>query len=109
MLLVSMRERQHEIAILRVLGARPWVIVTLIQLEAIFLVITGVLIALLGLWVTVHVFRDYIISEYGLFINGQVFSSNMLLAIASIFLASFIVAMIPALSAYRRSLYVNLH
>ena len=109
MLLVSMRERQHEIAILRVLGARPWVIVTLIQLEAILLVITGVLIALLGLWVTVHVFRDYIISEYGLFINGQVFSSNMLLAIASIFLASFIVAMIPALSAYRRSLYVNLH
>ena len=109
MLLVSMRERQHEIAILRVLGARPWVIVTLIQLEAIFLVITGVLIALLGLWVTVHVFRDYIISEYGLFINGQVFSSNMLLAMASIFLASFIVAMIPALSAYRRSLYANLH
>jgi putative ABC transport system permease protein len=109
MLLVSMRERQHEIAILRVLGASPWVILTLIQLEAILLVITGVLIALLGLWATVHVFRDYIISEYGLFINGQVFSSNMLLAMASIFLASFIVAMIPALSAYRRSLYANLH
>ena len=109
MLLVSMRERQHEIAILRVLGASPYVILMLIQLEAILLVITGVLIALLGLWATVHVFRDHIISEYGLFINGQVFSSNILLAMASIFLASFIVAMIPALSAYRRSLYANLH
>ena len=108
MLLVSMRERQHEMAVLRILGASPWVILLLIQLEAMLLVATGVILASLGLWVTVQVFRDYIISEYGLFIHEQVFTSNMLLAIAWIFLASFVATMIPAISAYQRSLHANL-
>lgn len=108
MLLVSLRERQHEMAVLRAVGASPLVILLLIQLEAMVLVATGVLIALVGLWSTVQLFGDYIINEYGLFVNENLLNNNMLWLIAWIFLASFLVTMIPAMSAYRRSLYANL-
>lgn len=108
MLLVSMKERQHEIAVLRVVGASPWIIVLLIQLEAILLVATGVVFAILGLWLSLQIFSDYLISEYGLFLHGQLLSSTIMMDIGWILLASFLVTMIPACSAYSRSLNASL-
>jgi len=107
MLLVSIRERQHELAILRVVGASPWVILLLIQLEAMLLVGLGVLLALLSLWVIVQSGRDYIVNEYGLLLNEQPFNNDIVIDIAWIFLASLVVTMIPAITAYYRSLYAR--
>tara|TARA_R110001583_G_scaffold195483_1_gene374100 strand:+ start:7643 stop:8881 length:1239 start_codon:yes stop_codon:yes gene_type:complete len=109
MLLVTIRERQHEMAVLRTVGASPWVIFLLIQLEAMLLVTSGILLAMFILWGCIQVFRDTIISEYGLFISEQVFNRIILVDIGWILLASFIVTMLPAFNAYRRSLHANLH
>lgn len=108
MLLVSMKQRQHEMAVLRAVGASPLVIFLLIQLEAMLLVVIGVVIAILTLWLTMHLGRDAIISEYGLFINSHPFSPHILQDIAWVLLVSFFIAMIPAISAYRHSLHVHL-
>lgn len=109
MLLVTMRERQHEMAVFRAVGASPWVILLLIQLEAMLLVTSGILLAMFILWGCIQIFRDMIISDYGLFISEQVFSHTILLDIGWILLASFFVTMLPAFNAYRRSLHANLH
>ncbi|HDY85191.1 hypothetical protein LCGC14_0471030 [marine sediment metagenome] len=108
MLLVSMKERQHEMAILRVVGASPLVILLLIQLEAMLLVIAGIILALLALWLSMWLFSGYITSEYGLFMNQQLLNSHLMIDVGWILLASFFVTMIPAVSAYYRSLYANL-
>ncbi len=108
MLLVSMKQRQHEMAVLRAVGASPLVIFLLIQLEAMLLVVIGVVIAILTLWLTMHFGRDAIISEYGLFINSHPFSPQILQDIVWVLLVSFFIAMIPAISAYRHSLHVHL-
>ena len=109
MLLVTIRQRQHEMAVLRAVGASPWVILLLIQLEAMLLVISGILLALFMLWGSIQVFRDTLISEYGLFISEQVLNNIILVDIGWILLASFFVTMLPAFNAYRRSLHANLH
>jgi putative ABC transport system permease protein len=108
MLLVSMKERQHEMAVLRAVGASPLVIFLLIQLEAMLLVVVGVITAVAMLWLTMHLGRDAIISEYGLFINSHPFSPQILQDIGLVLLVSFFIAMIPAISAYRYSLHVHL-
>ncbi len=108
MILVTMREREHELAILRVVGARPWVILMLIQLEAMLLVLTGITLALLILWSSMRLFRDYLVSEYGLFITNQPFSGHIITDIMWILIATFIITLIPGINAYRRSLHINL-
>jgi putative ABC transport system permease protein len=108
MLLVSMKQRQHEMAVLRAVGASPIVIFLLIQLEAMLLVVTGVIVAVLALWMSMQLFRDYIISEYGLFINQHPFSAHIMQDLGWVLLVSFVIAMIPAISAYRHSLHTHL-
>jgi putative ABC transport system permease protein len=107
-LLVTIRERQHEMAVLRTVGASPWVIFLLIQLEAMLLVTSGILLAMFILWGCIQVFRDTLISEYGIFISERVFNNTILVDLGWILLVSFIVTMLPAFNAYRRSLHANL-
>jgi putative ABC transport system permease protein len=94
--------------VLRAVGASPLVIFLLIQIEAMLLVVVGVISAVAMLWLTMHLGRDVIISEYGLFINSNPFSSQILQDIGLVLLVSFFIAMIPAISAYRHSLHVHL-
>jgi len=108
MLLVSMKERQHEMAVLRAIGASPLVVFLLIQLEAMLLVVSGVVVAVLALWLNMALFRDYIVSEYGLFINQHPFSAHIVEDMGWVLLVSFVIAMIPAISAYRHSLHTHL-
>lgn len=108
MLLVSMKERQHEMAVLRVVGASPWIIVLLIQLEAIVLVVTGIILAWLGLWLSMCLLSDYITRKYGLFMNELLLNNHLIIDVGWILLASIFVTMIPAMSAYYRSLHTNL-
>jgi len=108
MLLVSMKERQYELAILRVVGASPLLIMLLIQIEAMLIVILGIVFAISALWLTIQLMSDYLISEYGLFISVQGVNNGVLIDLAWILLASFVVTMIPAISAYKRSLFMSL-
>jgi putative ABC transport system permease protein len=109
MLLVTIRERQHEMAVLRAVGASPWVILLLIQLEAMLLVSFGIVLAMFMLWGCIQVFRDTLISEYGFFISEQVFNNTIMIDILWILLASFLITMLPAFNAYRHSLHAKLH
>jgi putative ABC transport system permease protein len=107
MLLVSMRERQSELTILRIMGASPWVIMLLIELEAILIVISGMVLALGSLWLSLALMSDYLMNQYGLVISIQSLNMATLLNLVWVLLASIVITLIPAISAYRRSLFMG--
>lgn len=108
MLLASMRERQRELAILRAVGASPWFVFTLVQLEVLLITTASVLSALGFLFVTVLLARDTLSAEYGLFIGLNVLGLHAMLTLAVIFFSALAVGMVPALAAYRGSLHQGL-
>jgi len=108
MLLASMRERQREIAVLRAVGAGPLFIFLIIELEAIIIAALGVVVALAALSVSTFLAQSYLSDHYGIFIDANVFSLQMLLYIGVIIAASAVLGFIPALSAYRSSLHMSL-
>lgn len=103
MMLASIRERQREIQLLRVVGAPPAFIFLLIQLEALIISLLsiglGTVVLLLGLASA----SDFLSSSFGLHIGANIFSQNNLIFISLIIAATIIAAAIPAFSAYRNA------
>lgn len=108
MLLASMRERIREMAVLRAIGASPWFIFLLIELEALLITLLGVLLALFGLWLSIATCQSWLSGRYGLFVSANIWSENVFVLLAIIIGAAFLMALIPAVGAYRSSLHVGL-
>lgn len=103
MLLASMRERNRELAVLRAVGAGPRFVFFLIQLEALLITLSGIGLALLGLWLAIVVAGDTLSEQYGLFISANLYWSDVGALVLMIFAATFVIALLPAFNAYRRS------
>lgn len=103
-LLASMRERQREVAILRAVGANPWYLFWLIQLEVLLLTVLSMLAAALFLVVSLWAIQDTLAAHYGLFISINPFSLQTLYWAGAILVATAVLACIPAFAAYRRAL-----
>ena len=103
-LLASMRERQREVAILRAVGASPWYLFWLIQLEVLLLTLLAMLGAAGLLVAALWGVQDWLAANYGLFISINPFSWYTLYWAAGILLSAAVLACIPALVAYRRAL-----
>lgn len=103
-LLASMRERQREVAILRAVGASPWYLFWLIQLEVLLLTLIAMLGAAGLLVAALWGVQDWLAANYGLFISINPFSWYTLYWAGGILLSAAVLACIPALVAYRRAL-----
>tara|TARA_R110002126_G_scaffold16527_31_gene66116 strand:+ start:10138 stop:11388 length:1251 start_codon:yes stop_codon:yes gene_type:complete len=103
-LLAAMKERQREMAILRAVGAHPWYLFVLIQLEVLLLTILALVLSAAVLVGTLWALQDVLASSYGLFISVNPFSWQSLYWAGAVLLASAVLACIPAVSAYRRAL-----
>ncbi|MEH6357834.1 MAG: ABC transporter permease [Pseudomonadales bacterium] len=108
MLLASMRERIAEMAVLRAVGASPWVIFLLIELEALLIASAGIVFAMLGLWIALVSSQDILSVRFGLFVSANLWSIETFNLFAVILGATFMMALIPAVGAYRSSLHVGL-
>jgi putative ABC transport system permease protein len=108
MLLSSMRERRREIAVLRIIGASPFTVFSLIMTEAMLLVSVSVLSALGLLSLTFVVLNDWLSATYGLFIDANLMTSNTLSIAAIVIVCSAITTLLPAIDAYRTALQSNL-
>ncbi|GAB2997848.1 ABC transporter permease [Psychrosphaera aestuarii] len=108
MLLATMRERTREIAILRVLGASPLFLFTLIELEVLVITILGSLLGVAMLWIGLLVSEPLLASKLGLFVDTNPVSENALIALGLVVIGSLIMGLIPAINAYRHSLQANL-
>jgi putative ABC transport system permease protein len=81
----------------------------LIELEAMLITLTGLALALLGLWLAISQAQDYLSDQYGLFISTDFYSSDVGVLLLLIFAATLVMALLPALNAYRRSVQAGVN
>ena len=108
MLLASMHQRKNEIAVLRVLGAGPIVIFTLVQLEALILVVLAIITALGMVYLSIIFATDWLASHYGLFLNANLLDWQVVGIIGVTIIATLATSAIPAFEAYKNALHSTL-
>lgn len=108
MLLSSLRERNRELAILRAIGASPLFSVLLIELEVLLLTLAGMALAVLALFAVLVLGKDFLVSEYGLFVSTVFITPQVIKIMLVIVVAALLLGLIPAVLAYRQSLQQGL-
>ncbi len=108
MLLVSIRERRREIALMRTIGASPWFILLLIEVEGLVITLGGALTAVLLLAVATAATNDFLAERYSLFLDGSLLTANSMSYLLVIVLGGLVVGLIPGITAYRRALQQQL-
>lgn len=108
LLLASIRERQREIAILRALGASPWFLFLLVEIEATLITLVASVMACLMLFVTLALYSDQITAQFGLQIDPNFLTETNIKILLLVFVSSLVVCLIPAVSAYRKALQKEL-
>lgn len=104
MLLASLNERRRELAILRAVGARPWYLFALIELEVLILALLAFAIGWGGLNLLLAAIEPMLISRWGLFVDPLPFNLETLKRLGLLLAASLTMGLFPAVAAYRRSL-----
>ena len=103
MLLSSIRERGHEIQLLRVIGAPAHFLFLLIQLEALLITLLSCLIGLALVTGGFMLVKHYLVASFGLNIDIYPFSTHTLYLMAALIGASLVVSAIPSISGYRQA------
>ena len=103
MLLSSIRERNGEIQLLRVIGAPPYFLFFLIQLEALLITVLSCIIGGVFLALCLLLFRDYLVSNYGLYIEIKLLSQSSFYVFLTLISASLLIAVIPSMGGYRQA------
>lgn len=104
MLLTSVRERRGEIAILRAVGASPWFIFRLIQVEALLLAFAGIVAGMASVSLVVATGRGWLQETFGILVPYYTPGQATLIFAAIILLLAACCAAVPAIGAYRLAL-----
>jgi Predicted ABC-type transport system involved in lysophospholipase L1 biosynthesis, permease component len=81
MLLATMRERYQEIAVLRTIGAGPFTLLLLIQIEAMLLTIVSAALSLGLVAGLMSALKPWLSSTYGLFLSSPLFGQSSVIII----------------------------
>lgn len=108
MLLASIRERQREIGIMRTIGASPWFLLALIEVEALLITLAAASTAAILLTVTTALSADFLAEHFSLFINASIITTQSALYLLAVLVSAFILGLIPAVAAYRGALHQQL-
>ena len=100
----GLNERRREMAILRAVGARPRVVISMLTCEAGVIAGLGAALGLVTLYAGLAVLRPYIDANYGLYLPLSPPSAREAAMLGGVILAALLVSLLPALRAYRLSL-----
>lgn len=103
MLLTTLRERTHEIQLLRAIGAPPHYLFLLIQLEALLITVLSCVVGTAVLTLALSVSKEYLSAHFGVYMSVNVFNTHTLYLLGALLAASLVIAIIPSLSGYRRA------
>ncbi|MAY38191.1 MULTISPECIES: ABC transporter permease [Spongiibacter] len=109
MLLTSIRERQREMAVLRAIGASPWFLLALIEMEALIISLGASLLAVALLWLSTSVAGELLAERFSLFLDGTLLSPTAISYLLAVLGCSLLIALIPGISAYRQALHQQLN
>ncbi len=103
-LLAAQRERARELAILRAIGARPWQLFLLIELEVLILTLCSIAGAFLLLTGSLAALQPWLSSEYGLVISLFAWHPHTAAGLGVVAGLALLLGAVPAIQAYRQSL-----
>jgi len=103
-LLASQRERSRELAILRAVGARPWQLFVLIELEVLLLAVLGIIGGFVLLTVSLLLLQPWLSSQYGLVISVLAVHPHTGYGLAAMLVLALLLGALPAFNAYRQGL-----
>jgi putative ABC transport system permease protein len=103
MLLTSIRERRREIQLLRIIGAPPYILFLLIQLEALIITLISCVLGSSLLVASLALLQDYLVSNYGLYIEANLLTDKSLNLMGYTLIASIVAAIIPSVSGYSKA------
>ena len=96
----SIRERLNEIKLLRIIGASPSFIFSLIELEALLIAFVSVVIALISLSLALAISQEVILNNYGVMIEAEIFTKSSMQLVTGFLSFVFIAAIPPAIAAF---------
>lgn len=99
-LLASVRERNQEIHLLRILGASPLYLFCLIEMEAIILCLAGILLGGASLYLTLLLIGDAVFARFGLYLEADVLTWEGLMMLGAVLIAAVLSAAAPSLKMY---------
>jgi len=103
-LLTTLNERRREMAILRANGARPLQISALLIFEAGLIAAGGIALGVIAAVVVQGLSAGWLLNHYGIFIAPSLPDAALWAVLGAIWLAGLLIALIPAMMAYRRTL-----
>tara|TARA_R110001583_G_scaffold99549_1_gene244965 strand:+ start:5237 stop:6442 length:1206 start_codon:yes stop_codon:yes gene_type:complete len=109
LLLVSIQQRQEELGTLRSLGAGPWSVFALIEIEVLLITGSALLLALLITQLGLLAASQWLAHITGIQLTPLSIDIRLLGWLGLLLLISLMVAVIPAWLASRRSLLQQLH
>ncbi|MDC9724709.1 MAG: ABC transporter permease [Gammaproteobacteria bacterium] len=107
LLLSSIRERSREIQLLRAIGASPSFLFLLIELEAVFITLSSIVLGMGLLAGSLVLSQGYLLAHFGLHIESNVFTLHSLILVSAMAVASIVVAFIPSLIGYYQARTIN--
>ncbi|WOR15024.1 ABC transporter permease [Hyphomonas sp. FCG-A18] len=103
-ILSSLNERRREMSILRATGAKPGHIFTLLVAEAVFLGLIGAIAGVVLVQGLIFAAAPVLSAQYGIALMGTAPGLTDAITIGVVGLAAFLLGIMPALTALRRSL-----
>jgi putative ABC transport system permease protein len=104
MLIASIKERYHEMQLLRIIGASPLFIFAIIKIEAILISLSSIGLAILLLYIGFIPAQSYFLNKYGIYTQTNVMSLIDIYWLGLIFACTLIAAIPAAWVAVKRSL-----
>lgn len=106
MMLSTLHQRQREIVVLRACGAPARFIFVLIELEVLLITLAAIVISVGLVWLGGIAAQPFLLDHYGLNVSINPFNETTLIYGGVVLLLSSILALIPAIGAYRKSLQI---
>ena len=89
------------------MGAKPSFVFWLLQLEALSIALGASVFAVLLVTGVILLSNDWLLAEYGLSLSANILSVHTLSMIGVVLIATFVIALIPSIGAYRNARSLN--
>ena len=99
-LLASIRERRQEIHLLRMMGASPFYLFCLVEMEAMILCLLGMLLGGASLYAALFMIGDAVFSRFGLYLDATLLTPEAAVMLGAVLLATLAAAAAPSLKMY---------
>ena len=100
----TLNNRRKEMALLRIVGASPKAIFTLLVMEALIISVLSILVSILFTQLLSLIFFPILDQKFGIYLESKFLSVKDLYFLGLVILTSIFVSIFPALQAYKNSI-----